>query len=174
MTNTPHNRITELARLAYDAIRPASGHGRKPHRVERVFRESVKAVTKSGELSRDDYVASVSGRLQKMLSRRAANGVYPVSKEESNAQEHVQDRIEHYAAFFVDEILYGIANGRPSQLKRLENNLADGFFGATLREESRYYDERDEQDGHDEHAGGDSNGEEIGPETIGDETQVNF
>jgi len=32
-----------------------------------------------------------------------------------------------YAGFFVDEILYGIANGRPSQLKRLENNLLTAF-----------------------------------------------
>jgi CRISPR-associated protein Csc3 len=168
ISNTPHDRITELARLAYDAIRPDSGHGRKPYRVERVFRESVKAVSKTGDqLSRDDYEMLVAGRLQKMLSRRAGNGVYPVSKDESNAQEHLQERIERYAAFFVDEILYGIANGRPSQLKRLENNLADGFFGATLREESRYYDERDERD---EHADGDG----IDPGIIGDETEVNF
>jgi len=41
MSDTPHSRITQLADLAYDAIRPASGHGRKPHRVERVFRESI-------------------------------------------------------------------------------------------------------------------------------------
>jgi CRISPR-associated protein Csc3 len=35
--------------------------------------------------------------------------------------------------------------GRPSQLKRLENNLADGFFGATLRAEAEYYEKKDEE-----------------------------
>jgi len=145
MSETPHSRVTQLADLAYDAIRPASGHGRKPHRVERVFRESVKAVSKTGEqLSREDYVMLVSGRLQKMLDRQAGDGVYPVSAEQSNAGTPLQERIEEYSEFFVDEILYGIANGRPSQLKRLKNNLADGFFGATLRAESRFYEERDQ------------------------------
>lgn len=145
MSETPHNRITQLANLAFDAIRPAPGHRSKPHRVERVFRESVKAIAKTGDqLSRDDYEMCVSGRLQKMLDRQAGDSVYPVSAEKSNAGTSLQERIEDYAAFFVDEILYGIANGRPSQLKRLENNLADGFFGATLRAESEFYNERDE------------------------------
>ena len=147
MSDTPHNRITKLAELAYDAIRPAPGHRRKPHRVERVFRESVKAVSKTGDqLSRDDYKMLVSGRLQKMLDRQAGDAVIPVGKDISNAGTPLQKRIEEYAAFFVDEILYGIANGRSSQLKRLKNNLADGFFGATLREESDFYAERDEDD----------------------------
>jgi CRISPR-associated protein Csc3 len=142
MSETPHNRITTLAELAYDAIRPASGHGRKPHRVERVFRESVKAVSKTGQqLDREDYRMCVSGRLQKMIGRQAGDAVYPVSAEESAAGKPLQERIEEYSTYFVDEILYGIANGRPSQLKRLENNLADGFFGATLRAEAEYYDE---------------------------------
>ncbi|WP_254864327.1 type I-D CRISPR-associated protein Cas10d/Csc3 [Halovivax gelatinilyticus] len=146
MSDTPHSRITQLADLAYDAIRPASGHGRKPHRVERVFRESVKAVSKTGEqLSRDDYVMLVSGRLQKRLVPEKVKAVYPVSAEMSNAGTPLQERIEEYSEFFVDEILYGIANGRPSQLKRLKNNLADGFFGATLRAESKFYEERDQQ-----------------------------
>ncbi|RLM32780.1 type I-D CRISPR-associated protein Cas10d/Csc3 [Haloarcula sp. Atlit-120R] len=142
MSDTPHNRITTLADLAYDAIRPASGHDRKPHRVERVFRESVKAVSKTGQqLDREDYRMCVSGRLQKMIDRQAGDAVYPVSAEESDAGTPLQERIEEYARYFVDEILYGIADGRPSQLKRLENNLADGFFGATLRAEAEYYKE---------------------------------
>ncbi|CAI49723.1 CRISPR-associated protein Cas10d [Natronomonas pharaonis DSM 2160] len=146
MTDTPHNRISTLAELAYDAIRPASGHGRKPHRVERVFRESVKAVSKTGQqLDQEDYKMCVSGRLQKMIDRQAGDAVYPVSAEESDAGTPLQERIEEYAAYFVDEILYGIANGRPSQLKRLENNLADGFFGATLRAEAEYYDQKGEE-----------------------------
>lgn len=147
MDETPHNRITRLAELAFDAIRPAS-HQNKPHRVERVFRESVKAVTKTGEqLGREDYQMLVAGRLQKMLDRQAGNGIYPVSQEKSNAGTPLPERIEDYAAFFVDEILFGIANGRPSQLKRLENNLADGFFGATIRAERRFYNERDADEG---------------------------
>lgn len=146
MTDTPHNRITTLAELAYDAIRPASGHGRKPHRVERVFRESVKAVSNTGQqLDREDYKMCVSGRLQKMIDRQAGDGVYPVSAEESESGTPLQERIEEYATYFVDEVLYGIANGRPSQLKRLENNLADGFFGATLRAEAEYYDQKDKE-----------------------------
>jgi CRISPR-associated protein Csc3 len=143
MSDTPHNRITTLADLAYDAIRPASGHGRKPHRVERVFRESVKAVSKTGQqLGREDYRMCVSGRLQKMIDRQAGDAVYPVSSEDSDAGTPLQERIEEYAKYFVDKILYGIANGRPSQLKRLENNLADGFFGATLRAEAEYYNQQ--------------------------------
>jgi len=145
MSDTPHSRITQLADLAYDAIRPASGHGRKPT-ASNACSVSIKAVSKTGDqLSRDDYVMLVSGRLQKMLDRQAGDSVYPVSAEDSNAGTSLQDRIEEYAGFFVDEILYGIANGRPSQLKRLENNLSDGFFGATLRAESEYYDARDEE-----------------------------
>jgi len=142
MSDTPHNRITRLAELAFDAIRPNT-RGNKPHRVERVFRESVKAVTKTGgQLGREDYTMLVSGRLQKMLDRQAGNGIYPVGHEESEAGTSFQERIEDYSEFFVDEILFGIANGRPSQLKRLENNLADGFFGATLRLSNVQYQEQ--------------------------------
>lgn len=145
MNDTPHDRITQLANLAYDAIRPASGHNRKPHRVERVFRESVKAVSNTGDqLSRDDYEMLVSGRLQKRLVPEDVDAVYPVSAEMSNAGTPLQERIEKYAEFFVDEILYGLANGRPSELKRIKNGLADGFYGATLRAESKFYEERDE------------------------------
>lgn len=146
MSDTPHNRITTLADLAYDAIRPRS-HDGKPHRVERVFRESVKAVTKTGQqLGRDDYIMCVSGRLQKMIDRQAGDAVIPVKTEESDAGTPLQERIEEYATYFVDEILYGIADGRPSQLKRLENDLANGFFGATLRAETEYFEQKDESE----------------------------
>jgi CRISPR-associated protein Csc3 len=142
MSDTPHSRITRLAELAFDAIRPNT-RDTKPHRVERVFRESVKAVTKTGgQLSREDYKMLVSGRLQKMLDRQAGNGIYPVGHEDSDAGTSLQERIEDYSEFFVDEILFGIADGRPSQLKRLENNLADGFFGATLRLSNEQYQEQ--------------------------------
>jgi len=88
----------------------------------------------------------VSGRLQKMLDRQAGDSVYPVSAEDSNAGTSLQDRIEEYAGFFVDEILYGIANGRPSQLKRLENNLFLTAFSVRHSVQSRsYYDARDEE-----------------------------
>jgi len=146
MSDTPHNRITTLADLAYDAIRPRS-HDGKPHRVERVFRESVKSVTNTGQqLGRDDYIMCVSGRLQKMIDRQAGDAVIPVSTEESDAGTSLQERIEEYATYFVDEILYGIADGRPSQLKRLENDLANGFFGATLRAETEYFEQKDKSE----------------------------
>jgi CRISPR-associated protein Csc3 len=141
MSDTPHSRITRLAELAFDAIRPNT-RGNKPHRVERVFRESVKAVTKTGgQLDKEDYKMLVSGRLQKMLNRQSGNGIYPVKHEDSEAGTSLQERIEDYSEFFVEQILFGIANGRPSQLKRLENNLADGFFGATMRLSNEQYHE---------------------------------
>jgi CRISPR-associated protein Csc3 len=161
MSDTPHSRITRLAELAFDAIRPNT-RGNKPHRVERVFRESVKAVTKTGgQLSREDYEMLVSGRLQKMLDRQAGNGIYLVGHKESEAGTSLQERIEQYSEFFVDEILFGIANGRPSQLKRLENNLADGFFGATLRLNSKQYEKQHGDDAEiDADAGSDADDEE--------------
>lgn len=153
MSETPHSRINRLAELAFDAIRPSTRNS-KPHRVERVFRESVKAVTKTGgQLGKEDYKMLVAGRLQKMLDRQAGNGIYPVKHEDSEAGTSLQERIEDYSAYFVDEILFGLANGRPSQLKRLENNLADGFFGATLRLSSQQYDE---QHGDDDEADADA------------------
>ncbi|WP_245902788.1 type I-D CRISPR-associated protein Cas10d/Csc3 [Salinigranum rubrum] len=161
MSETPHSRITRLAELAFDAIRPNT-RGNKPHRVERVFRESVKAVTKTGgQLSREDYTMLVSGRIQKMLDRQAGNGIYPVSHEDSEAGTSLQERIEDYSGFFVDEILFGIANGRPSQLKRLENNLADGFFGATLRLSNEQYQEQHGDDAETETAATADNKEDI-------------
>lgn len=151
MTEKPRERIDELARLAFDVARPTSF---KPYAVERVFRESVKSVTETGTTrpGRQDSVYYVSGRIQKMIDR--SEQVYPVSSEKANSDLDFSERVDAYSEFFVDEILFEICGGRPSRLKRLSNNLSDGFYAATLSlvrsnsdhgaEES---DAADEQDG---------------------------
>jgi CRISPR-associated protein Csc3 len=132
MTQETSDRITTVAEYAFDAIRPAPGN-RKPYAIERVFRESVKAVKDLGgaSLSRNDYVVAVAGRVGKLPER--SEQVYRVPEEDSNADGTLDERVERYAELFVDELLYGMCDGRPSQLKRLSNNLADGFYAATLR-----------------------------------------
>ena len=129
MTEETRERIDELARLAFDVARPTSF---KPYAVERVFRESVKAVTETGTTrpGRQDCVYYVSGRIQKMIDR--SEQVYPVSEEKASNDENFSERVDAYAEFFVDKILFDICEGRPSRLKRLSNNLADGFYAATL------------------------------------------
>lgn len=129
MTTHSRNRIDELARRAFDVARPTSF---KAYAVERVFRESVKAITEVGTTNpgRDDCVHFVSGRVQKMLDR--SEQVYPVSNEKASFDGDFNTRVTRYAEYFVDEILFGVADGKPSRLKRHSNNLADGFFAATL------------------------------------------
>ena len=138
--------ITELAERAFDVIRPDPTNS-KPYAVERVFRESVKAVKEFGPVrpSRQDAVYAVAGRVGKIRSEQ----VYPVSHEESEHGGTFDERVEHYAEFFVDEVLFGMFDGEPSKLKRRSNNLADGFYAATLRlQRERYRDEQ--QDDHDD------------------------
>jgi CRISPR-associated protein Csc3 len=129
MSEKPRERIDELARLAFDVARPTSF---KPYAVERVFRESVKAVTETGTTrpGRQDCVYYVSGRIQKMIDR--SEQVYPVSGEKANSELKFSERVDAYSEYFVDEVLFGICDGRPSRLKRLSNNLSDGFYAATL------------------------------------------
>jgi CRISPR-associated protein Csc3 len=129
MTEETRERIDELARLAFDVARPMSF---KPYAVERVFRESVKAVTETGTTrpGRQDCVYYVSGRIQKMIDR--SEQIYPVSEEKASTDKNFSERVDAYAEFFVDRILFDICEGRPSRLKRLSNNLADGFYAATL------------------------------------------
>ena len=129
MTEETRERIDELAHLAFDVARPTSF---KPYAVERVFRESVKAVTETGTTrpGRQDCVYYVSGRIQKMIDR--SEQVYPVSEDKASKDGNFSERVDAYAEFFVDEILFDICEGRPSRLKRLSNNLADGFYAATL------------------------------------------
>lgn len=130
--------IQELAARAFDVIRPAPSND-KPYAIERVFRESVKAVKEFGpvEMSRQDAIDAVAGRVGK-LPRRSEQ-VHPVGYEESDHGGSFDERVEHYAEFFVDEILNGMFDGKPSRLKRRANNLADGFYAATLRLQREQY-----------------------------------
>ncbi len=130
MTETTSETIDELARLAFDVARPTSF---KPYAVERVFRESVKAITEPGTTrpGKQDCEYYVSGRIQKMIDR--SEQVYPVSKEKAARDGHFGERVDRYAAYFVDRVLFDLCDGKPSRLKRLSNNFADGFYAATLR-----------------------------------------
>ncbi|MDZ7688929.1 MAG: type I-D CRISPR-associated protein Cas10d/Csc3 [Halobacteriales archaeon] len=144
MTQETSDIIDELARRAYDVARPTSF---KAYAVERVFRESVKAITEmsSARPSEDDAKLYVSGRIQKMVGR--GEQVYIVSEEKSEHGGTVEERAERYADYFVEEVLYGVCDGNPSRLKRMSNNLADGFYAATLKlwREDRNEDEDGEQ-----------------------------
>lgn len=130
--------ITELAELAFDVIRPDPTND-SPYAVERVFRESVKAVKDFGPVqpSRQDAVYTVAGRVGKIRSDQ----VYPVGHEKSNHGGSFEERVERYAEFFVDEVLFGMFDGEPSKLKRRSNNLADGFYAATLRLQREQYNQ---------------------------------
>ena len=108
MTEETRERIDELAHLAFDVARPTSF---KPYAVERVFRESVKAVTETGTTrpGRQDCVYYVSGRIQKMIDR--SEQVYPVSEDKASKDGNFSERVDAYAEFFVDEILFDICDG---------------------------------------------------------------
>lgn len=139
--------ISELAKRAFDVIRPDPTNS-KPYAVERVFRESVKAVKEFGPVqpSRQDAVDAVAGRVGKIRSEQ----VYPVGHEESEHGGSFDERVEHYAEFFVDEVLFGMFDGEPSKLKRRSNNLADGFYAATLRLQRDYYQNESDDESHEE------------------------
>lgn len=132
MTNTTKDDVTELAELAYDAIRPVYGND-KPYAIERIFRESVKAVKDSNEfrLSADEATLLVAGRLEKLHQR--SEQVWPVPAEKSRSGDQLNVRIERYASAFAQRLLVDRCEGKPSLLKRRSNNLADGFYAATIR-----------------------------------------
>jgi CRISPR-associated protein Csc3 len=144
MTQETSDIVDELARRAYDVARPTSF---KAYAVERVFRESVKAITEmsSAHPGKEDAKLYVSGRIQKMVDR--GEQVYWVSEEKSESGGTLEERAERYADYFVEKVLYGVCDGNPSRLKRMSNNLADGFYAATLKlwREDREEDEEDEQ-----------------------------
>jgi len=130
MTANEREKIDELATLAFDIARPTSF---KAYAVERVFRESVKAITEPGttQPGPEDCKRYVSGRLQKMIDR--GEQVYPVSEEKAILGGDYGERVDRYAEFLVEEVYVDLCDGKPSRLKRLSNNLADGFYAATLR-----------------------------------------
>ncbi len=146
MTKETHGTISELAQRAFDVIRPDPTN-RKPYAIERVFRESVKAIKEFGsyEPSRQDAIDAVAGRIGKLPPR--SEQVYPVGHEESTHGGSFDERIDYYAEFFVDSVFLGMFDGKPSRLKRRENNLADGFYAATLRlQRDHYQNDEDNKD----------------------------
>jgi CRISPR-associated protein Csc3 len=141
MTANESETMDELASLAFDVARPTSF---KPYAVERVFRESVKAITEPGttQPGSKDCKRYVSGRLQKMIDR--GEQVYPVSEEKADRDGDYGERVDRYADFFVEEVFVNLCEGKPSRLKRLSNNFADGFYSATLRLMREQSEEDDE------------------------------
>lgn len=117
--------IHELAELGLTVAIPK---GYEPHRVEKLFRESVKAVLakRDGSFAREDYVDAVSGRLLKMMRRAGTDqfslipGLYEF------------DRTHQFAGAFVDHVFYGLFDGNPGKLKRAANDISDGYYSATL------------------------------------------
>lgn len=129
--------IHELAQLGLNVAIPRNY---EPHKVERLFRESVKAILgkKGSDYPREDYVDAVSGRLLKMMKRTKDDqfsrtpGLYDFTL------------VVTFAEYFVDHIFYQIASGDPGKLKRAANDLADGFYSATLQLRKEYYESRKE------------------------------
>jgi len=116
--------IHELAALG---LRVAIPKSYEPHRIEKLFRESVKAIKAKGPGSeREDYVDAVSGSLLKMMRRAGNDQFYYVSGLYDKA------RTLKFAESFVDLVFYKIADGQPGKLKRKSNDLSDGFYAATL------------------------------------------
>ena len=144
MTTTTRDDISELAALAYDAIRPRYGND-KPYAIERVFRESVKAVKDSNEfrMDADEAALLIAGRLQKLPER--SNQVFRVPEADSEHGGHLNDRIERYADTFAQRLLVDRCEGKPSLLKRRANNLADGFYAATLKLQQQSFEKNSDE-----------------------------
>ncbi|NIA11270.1 MAG: type I-D CRISPR-associated protein Cas10d/Csc3 [Nitrospiraceae bacterium] len=116
--------IHELAALG---LRVAIPKGYEPHRIEKLFRESVKAIkAKEPGSEREDYVDAVSGRLLKMMRRAGNDQFYYVSGL------YDKERTLNFAESFVDLVFYKIADGQPGKLKKKSNDMSDGFYAATL------------------------------------------
>jgi len=132
------NESDKICHLAEIGFRIAQPKGFKPHAVERLFRESVKAITelKGIDLSRCDFKASVSGRIQKTLDRMAEDQAFIPERMGLDA------KADEFADFFVNEILNGICDGKSGRLKKMANNLADGYYSATLSIRRKYWNEK--------------------------------
>jgi hypothetical protein len=132
------DKINQLAELGFMIAQPK---GYKPHAVERLFRESVKAVMgfRGVKLSSSDYKAAVSGRIQKTIDRMGKDQAFIPGRKE------IDIRADEFAEYFVDNIMNDICESKPGRLKKLSNNLADGYYSATLSIRRRYWDERKSQ-----------------------------
>ena len=129
------DKICHLAKLGFEIAQPK---GYKPHAVERLFRESVKAITElqGVDLSKCDYRATVSGRIQKTIDRMGDDQAF-VSERMG-----LDVKADDFADYFVENILNGICAGKPGRLKKMSNNLADGYYSATLSIRRKYWEER--------------------------------
>lgn len=145
MSETTKDDITALAELAYNAIRPNPSND-SAYAIERVFRESVKAVKDSNEfrIGADEAALLVAGRLQKLPER--SDQVYRVPADDSESGDPLNDRIERYAEAFAQRLLVDRCEGKPSLLKRRANNLADGFYAATVKLQQAEYAGTDDED----------------------------
>ena len=132
------DKICHLAKIGFEIAQPK---GYKPHAVERLFRESVKAITelRGVDLSKCDYRASVSGRIQKTLDRMAEDQAFIPERMGLDA------KADDFADFFVNEILNGICDGKPGRLKKMANNLADGYYSATLSIRRKYWADKNSE-----------------------------
>jgi CRISPR-associated protein Csc3 len=132
------NESDKICRLADLGFKIAQPKGFKPHAVERLFRESVKAITelRGVDLSKCDYRATVSGRIQKTIDRMGDDQAFVPERTGLDA------KADEFADYFIDKILIGICEGKPGRLKKMSNSLADGYYSATLSIRRRYWDDR--------------------------------
>jgi len=82
------------------------------------------------------YRATVSGRIQKTLDRMAEDQAFVPERMGLDA------KADDFADFFVDKILNEICDGKPGRLKKMSNNLADGYYSATLSIRRKYWVEK--------------------------------
>jgi CRISPR-associated protein Csc3 len=129
------DKICHLAELGFKIAQPK---GYKPHAVERLFRESVKAITelRGVNLSKCDYRATVSGRIQKTIERMGDDQAFVPGRKDLDA------KADEFADYFVENILNNICEGKPGRLKKMSNSLADGFYSATLSISRKNWDEK--------------------------------
>jgi len=109
----------------------------QPHRVEHVFRESAKAILKQSQItfSREDYIDKVEGSILKMLKRAGEDQFYRIDGL------FQRDKTHDYAVDFVDYIFFSLADGSPMKLKRMLNDLSDGYYAATLSQRGDIFEE---------------------------------
>ena len=135
------DKINRLAELGFKIVQP---NGYKPYAVERLFREAVKSVTEMHgiEMSEKDYKATISGRIQKTIERMDKDQAFIPERNNHDAKAAESDE---FADYFVKNILIDICNCKPGRLKKMSNNLADGYYASTLRLKRQYWDEKNQK-----------------------------
>ena len=120
------DRINHLAELGFGIVQPDE---QKPYAVERLFRESVKAIAdlRGVDLSINDYKSVISGRIQKTIERMRSDSASIPDRE------NIAAKADEFADYFVEKILNEMCEGKISRLKKLSNSFADGYYSSTLR-----------------------------------------